>query len=190
MQILQVRKDSSSHDVLHVSSARSWIPPPSPEAMNLWYIIILLTIQGLALRCCEGQSNDLFGDKGPWEEDEWDEGSAASEKDDDSGFESGGTIHEEEHDKEHAQQLPKFARTFTTSRFVTSGEGENKGGSTEDDGRYSNSNRNKDHESSSGGFTSGINFAKIGDALDVMRKLKKGMGMTADITNKLMKQTL
>ena len=85
---------------------------------------------------------------------------AASEKDDDSGFESGGTIHEEEHDKEHAQQLPKIARTFTTSRFVTSGEGENKGGSTEDDGRYSNSNRNKDHESSGGGFTSGINFAK------------------------------
>ncbi|XP_074638006.1 uncharacterized protein LOC141896617 isoform X4 [Acropora palmata] len=141
--------------------------------MNLWYIIILLTIQGLALRCCEGQSSDFFGDKGPWEEDEWDEGSAASEKDDDSGFESGGTIHEEEHDKEHAQQLPKIARTFTTGRFVTSGEGENKGGSTEDDGRYSNSNRNKDHESSSGGFTSGINFAKIGDALDVMRKLKK-----------------
>lgn len=58
------------------------------------------------------------------------------------------------------QPLPKIARTYTTRRFVTSGEGENKGGSTEDDGKYSNSNRNKDHESSSDGFTSGINFPK------------------------------
>lgn len=85
---------------------------------------------------------------------------AASEKGDDSGFESGGTIHEEEHNNEHVQQLPKIARTYKTSRFVTSGEGENKDGSTEDDGNDSNSNRNKDHESSSGGFMSGINFAK------------------------------
>ncbi|XP_068760406.1 uncharacterized protein [Montipora capricornis] len=156
--------------------------------MNFCCIVILLTIQGLAQRCCEGQSIDLLSQKRPWnKEDGWEEngGLSSSEHDDVSGFESGQSANEDERIKVRVQLPPRIPRTYATKTFVTSGDGEGWGGSSEDGGKDSNSYGDKHYErSGDADFESTINFAKVGDAIDVMKKLKKAKS-DQDFANKL-----
>ena len=86
---------------------------------------------------------------------------SSSEHDDVSGFESGQSANEDERIKERVQLPPRIPRTYATKTFVTSGGGEGWGGSSEDDGKDSNSYGDKHYErSGDADFESTINFAK------------------------------
>ncbi|KAJ7373519.1 hypothetical protein OS493_011119 [Desmophyllum pertusum] len=151
------------------------VPPTAQEVMNLYTILLLLAIPGLVPSCCEGHSGDEVSGEGSWEEEGWSGSTDSSTAEDDTftGFDSGSSSANETHDDEGPRTYPRISRTYSNKSFVTSGVGEDKGGSHEDDGSHSKSHGSRDQGSANDDFGSNMDLAKIGDAIDVMKKLKK-----------------
>ncbi|KAL9955764.1 hypothetical protein ACROYT_G037140 [Oculina patagonica] len=151
------------------------VPPTAHEVMNLYVILLLLAIQGLVPSCCEGHSGEEVSGEGPWHEEDWSGSSDSSTGEDDhfTEFDSGSSSANGERDDEGPRTFPRVSQTYSNKRFVTSGDGENKGGSQDDESSDSKSNGSQDHGSSNENLESNMDLAKIGDAIDVMKKLKK-----------------
>jgi len=81
-------------------------------------------------------------------------------EDDFTGFESGTGAKEKQHDDENARTFPRISRTYSKKRFVTSGDGEDQGGSKDDKRSDSKSHNSKDQGSANEDFFSNMDLAK------------------------------
>ncbi|XP_020603816.1 uncharacterized protein LOC110042789 [Orbicella faveolata] len=143
--------------------------------MSLYVILLLLAIQGLVPSCCAGHNSEEVSGEGPWKEEDWSgsSGSSTGEDDNFTGFDSGWSSADRGRNDEDPRTNPRNSRTYSNKRFVTSGVGEDKGGPQDDEGSQSKSNGSQDQESGYENFESNMNLANVGDAIDVMKKLKK-----------------
>jgi len=81
-------------------------------------------------------------------------------EDDFTGFESGSAANKKQHDDENARTFPRITRTYSKKSFVTSGDGEDQGGSKDDERSDSKSHSSKDQGSANEDFTSNMDLAK------------------------------
>lgn len=142
--------------------------------MNLYVILLPLVIQGLALGCCEEYDADDVSGEGSWDQDDWNRSGDTSTGEDDNftGFKSGSSSTDKAEDDEQPKFYPRISQTHSNRIFVTSGGGEDKGGSKHD-GRSHYSSENSGNQENNEDFGSSMDLSKVGDAIDVMKRLKK-----------------
>lgn len=86
--------------------------------------------------------------------------SSTGEDDNFTGFDSGWSSADRGRNDEGPRTYPRISRTFSNKRFVTSGVGEDNGGSQDDDGSQSKSNGSQDQGSAYENFESNTDLAK------------------------------
>ncbi|XP_022784961.1 uncharacterized protein LOC111325423 [Stylophora pistillata] len=160
---------------IHVTTLQGEVPPTAGEVMNFYVILLLLFIQGLALGCCEEYKADNISGEGSWDQGDWSGSGDTStgENDNFTGFDSGSSSTDKGEDDGQPKFYPRISQTHSNRNFVTSGVGEDKGGSRQDGWSHDNSEKSGYQENTNEDAGSSMDLSKVGEAIDVMKRLKK-----------------